>query len=227
MMDGQTFARGLAYGDDCPPIPYSIVLPERTPANLALLDREIARWQGIAGRHGEYARKRQVTVDVARRAEFAVATLSTIRMNLEIGVCCELLAVDPDERVLGALTYILVPPAGGVIPLLAIDPSNLAGSPTTVQYRGVGTALVAAASRRFLAAGVDQVVLHPLDDEARRFWLARGFQVCGRGSILCVRGAAAIEAMIDGCLTLPESALAGDLILCGLPRRVRDKLVAS
>jgi len=230
MFAGRPYGKGLAAQRDCPDIPYSLVEPSNLSTNLSLLGREIARWNDTFQEFQALASAGRLTADVVQRAEFGVDVLGIVQNNLQLGVCCLLLAVGPDDQVLGAMAYLIVPPTllngemQGTIALLAVDPRNMPGSPHATQLRGVGTALVAAASQRMIAVGADVVYLHPLDAEARRFWVARGFRRCGGGGLLCVRGVDAIAALIDGCLQSPEVPADGEFLLCGLPGRVRERL---
>jgi GNAT superfamily N-acetyltransferase len=220
MMNGTVYGRGLAADGSCPNIPYSIIAPTRTAANLAILDANGLRWTEEV----EALKERFATADVLYRADFAIATLGTLYANLEQGICCQLLAVAPDDLILGGIIYFLLPPDKGAISLLAIDPRNLAGSTTLPHYRGVGTALAAAACERMLAVGVERVNLHPLDTDAERFWKARGFKQCGAGHLLCVQGRVEIRNIIDNCFLQPEVPVEGDFLLCGIPKQVRDRL---
>ena len=222
-MQGTIYGKGLATTVDCPSLPYQIVAPTKTQGNLNALDANGLRWLTEA----EELKAHHATADVVYRAEFAVATIGTLYYNLANGICCNLLAVAPDDLVLGAIIYFILPPDRGAISLLAIDPRNLAGSTLSPHYRGVGTALVAVACERMLAVGVEQVNLHPLDSEAERFWRARGFLTCGAGHLLCLRGTAAIRSVVDTCFLNPETHVDGGFVLCGLPKAVRERLAAT
>ena len=219
---GIVYGRGLAADATCPSIPYSILAPTKTAANLSVVDANGLRWTAEV----DALKERHATADVVYRADFAIATLGTCYANLEQGICCQLLAVAPDDLILGAIIYFILPPDKGAISLLAIDPRNLAGSTLAPHYRGVGTALAAVACERMLASGVERVNLHPLDVEAERFWLGRGFKKCGAGHLLCVQGTAQIRAIIDNCFLQPEVPVEGEFLLCGIPKQVRERLQA-
>ena len=87
--------------------------------------------------------------------------------------------------------------------------------------------MLAAAVQRMIVAGVTNVALHPLDADAERFWKGRGFLSCGASHLLCVRGADALKKLVDVCNLIPDDAMGSDIVLCGLPRRVRERLVAG
>lgn len=206
-----------------------MVKPEKTLPNLSIMGRESARWKATARRFGGLANRRQIEPVVAHRAGFADEVLFAVSENLRLGLPTVLVAQSQDGRVLAAMVYIITPPgsiAGGEghIHLLAVDPENLTGSPGTKQVRGLGTAMVAAASRIFLKVGAGQVNIHPLDQQAAIFWSGRGFVGCGAGGLMCVRGRAAIEGLINGCVVNPDR---GDYILCGLPAQVERMRVPA
>lgn len=227
MWQGKVYGSGLATQTDCPPIAYRILQPDRTVENLHLFDQEVDRWAATHELYADLNREGTVTIDLVQRAEFGVDVLGILRSNLDLGVCCSLLAAAPDAKLLGAIGFFFTRPEEGVVALLAVDPRNMPGSPYNTQLRGVGTALVAATAQRMLATGVNVIYLHPLDSEALRFWTARGFQSCGAGSLLCVRGQEAMLSLIDGCLAQPERPADGAYLVCGLPRQVRERLSAQ
>lgn len=224
---GTVHGKGLAQQEGCLPLPYELITPTNAPSNLVQLAKEIARWQQEVDIYQLLVKDGKLTIDVQKRAQFGVDVLKNVESNLKIGVCCQILAADADGSILGAIIYNIVPPHEGSIGLLVVDPLHLAGVPYKPQLRGVGTSLVAAASRRMLEAGVDTVFLHPLDKEAERFWRGRGFITCGLGSLLCIRGRPAIEQLIGHCVATPEQASRNEIILCGLPATVRSRLLAS
>ena len=227
-MDGIVVGRGLASatGSACAPLPYTIVQPTREPANRVIIQAAITRWQGDVTRYASLARHGTVLPDVPARAEFAVDVLKAVDYHLEIGVCCHLLAVTIDNHVLGVMNYTDLSPTETSIGLLAVSPRNVPGSPDQPKYRGVGTAMVAALATLLVQNGYTTIYLHPLDDQARVFWSGRGFVPCGGGSLLCVRGKDRISSLVDGCLTREDNPGDGHIVLCGLPKRVRDKLLA-
>ncbi len=228
-MNGIVYARGLAQGTDCPDTPFSVVAPSNDPANRALFSRALLRWTATWTQYDDFARSGTLTKDVARHAHFAVEVLTTVRANVAAGVCCALVAVDPDENILGAMTYFVIPPHEATIGLLVVEPRNIPGSPTVVQYRGVGTTMVAAAAQRMVAAAVHAIFLHPLDPEARRFWIARGFvpSAPATPNLLVARGEDRIKALVDHCLLFPDNPAGHELLLCGLPKQVRERLLSG
>lgn len=213
-VSGSPLGHGVARSDAGRMVPYLITEPLKSAANLAVIAAEGARWRRLAEGYWRLALAGGLPVAVALRAAFADSALAVAAENIRLGVCCNVLAATPDGRVLGVMVYHLLSPSEGAIGLLAIDPASLAGAGAPEAVRGVGTALVAAASRRFLAAGVQTVYIHPFDQEAARFWAARGLVACGGGGIMCLRGRRAIEELLGTCATSPECA--GDCVICGL-----------
>jgi len=194
-----------------------MTIPDKTAANLKAIAGESTRWRATGQRYRERTMRGALDPKVTRRAQFAEEVLASIGEMVRLGACCSVIAETSEGRFVGALSYGMLPPHEAAINLLAIDPEHLTGSPGGEQLRGVGTAMVAATSREFLKAGTDTVFLHPLDEQAAKFWQGRGFGVCGR-NLLCVRGRKQIDALIDGCEHWPgcgESAY----VVCGLASR--------
>jgi len=224
MITGVTIGIGTAQTAAGLPTPYQIVTPEKTVANLAQLAAEGKRWREAIAEFERLALTAKLDPQVAKRARFAEEVLATVGNNVLLGVCCQLLVQDYASRVLGVATYGHWDSfeqgqrtRSGAINLQAIDPRHLAGTPGTQQLRGIGTAMTAAISRQMLARGVSAVYLHPLDQAAYEFWSRRGFGICGRGGLLCIRGRTGIEALIDGCHLQPDGPDRGDVVVCGRP----------
>jgi len=215
MIQGDITGQGVAASVSGPPVPYVLVRPVKTPANLSYLALEAKRWRSTVQRFRELATARQLPPESALRAQFAEEVLAAAAENLRLGAGQMLVAESCDGRLLGVMMYGLLSPREAVINLLAIDPEQHQGSPGTSQLRGTGTALVAGCSRDLLAKGVETIYLHPLDEQARVFWAGRGFAPCGWGGRLCVRGKDAIAKLIDGCVARPDN---GEYVVCGLPR---------
>lgn len=228
-ISGTIVGRGLAQpvGASCPAVPYRIIQPARTAANRTIVQGAITRWQGNVAAYAALTRKGTIPPDVPARAEFGVDVLKDVEQGLSIGVCCHLLAVTFDDRIIGAMSYTLLPPTEATLNLLAVDPRNVPGSPDQPKYRGVGTAMVAALAVRLVQNGYSTIFLHPLDSAAGTFWRGRGFETCGGGSLLCVCGKDKIMALVNGCLTQEDDPQGGHVVLCGLPKRVREKLLAE
>ena len=226
MLDGRILATGLAEQKDCAPSPYKIIDPTSTNNNLALVGLAIQRWTVESHDFAYLHRRGQLTIDVVDRADFAVQVLTIINTNLLIGVCCQVLAIDPDDNILAAGQFTYVPPTEATINFVAVEPRNIPSSPYVRQVRGLGTAIVANIARHMLKNQVTTVYLHPLDADARRFWIGRGFGQCGAGSLLCIRGVDKIQHLIDGCIRNPETP-DKDQLLCGLPARVRSRMLVA
>lgn len=223
-LTGAVYGHGLAQQQGCPALPYEIIAPTNERSTTAQVASEVGRWIRTVDEYRALQASGLLTIDVLNRAEFGVDVVSTVLLNLNLGVCCQLVAADADGSILGAIIYQVVPPRDGSINLLVVDPLHLKGSPYAPQLRGVGTSLVAGAAGRMLAAGVTSIHLHPLDKEAERFWRARGFATCGLGGLLCLRGESAIRSLIGNCVQTPECASTDGCLLCGLPRAARERL---
>lgn len=212
ILTGDIVGRGMAATAAGLMTAYTLVIPQKTVSNLDTLGKEAARWHQGAVRIMEMVGRGQLDRGVGPRAKFADEVLAAAAETVRRDACCVIFAQAYDGRVLGAMIYTIMTERQGSIHLLAIDPEHLAGTPGTAQLRGLGTALVAAVSRRFLEQGTETIIIHPLDQAAETFWRGRGFNYCGPN--FCVRGRAAIEALIDGCQLQPDH---GDGVVCGLP----------
>jgi hypothetical protein len=222
--------RGIAVGHGVAKNPcgggahFQIVKPYGTEAsgnrqdtewNLTEIEREQDRWG--ADSDAIYKALQQIDRGVASRAYFATICLKQVHDNVDAGICCALVAQADDGHIVGIMTYFVTPGVGAAIELLAIEPSNLAGTPGRCQLRGIGTAMVAALSRQALAANAFNVNLHPLDSQARQFWKGRGFSECDVG--LCVNGRPQVDALINGCDTEPDCPDRGQCVVCGEVRQ--------
>ena len=231
-ISGKILGRGLAQpvgraSRGCLPVPYQTISPANTGQNVTIVRLNISRWQATVNDYLDLAAMGQITPDVPVRAQFAVDVLRKIAGNLELGVCCSMIATTIDDRFLGAMNYTPMSPTESTIGLLAVDPRNVPGSPDEPKYRGVGTSMVATLADMLLNQGVTTIYLHPKDAQAATFWRARGFASCGGGGLLCARDADKIRAMIDGCLRGADNPLDNHVTLCGLPAIVRERLLAG
>ncbi len=218
MLTGTEVGRGTASSADYSnSATYIMIIPAKTTANIAEMAREGLAWQ----RQAEDLR-RTTPGRVAERAQFAEETLAIATDNLRLGIPTTIVAQASDSRILGAILFDVFTKGDkkgqGVLKLLAIEPKQLAGTPGNRQLRGIGTALTAAASRQLLAKGVQVIYIHPLDEEARRFWLGRGAELCGEVDLLCVRGVNKVNALINGCQLRPCDPGSGECLLCGSAR---------
>lgn len=215
MLTGDILGQGVADSASGLQVSYTIIAPQKTTANLAVLGKASARWKATHERFKTMADARQIDRAVAERAEFADQVLAIAAENLRIGVCCSIFCQGYDGKILGTMVYMFIQDGReGLINLLAVDPEHVAGSPGRGQLRGIGTAMVAVASRKFLERGVQQVNLHPLDSQAALFWTKRGFGACGAGGLMCVRGRQAIEGLIGQC-RVGERPDDGEIVICG------------
>jgi len=210
MIAGQVVGQGVAATAAGARVPFVMVEPANTLANLGEIGRESQRWHKTALRYVG-----ATSTDVAKRAQFADEVLALTGEQVRLGVSGFLIAQATDGRILGVTTYGSLNAREGTLNLVAIDPEHLAGSPGTAQLRGIGTSMVAAASQLMLARGVEVIYLHPFDQEAALFWSHRGFGYCGAGGLLCVRGRAAVEALRGRCELAPDCGDRNDCVVCG------------
>lgn len=215
---GKPLATGIAKpANGVSAIVYEIVHPASTPENLAHLVSETARWKQQAESF------QSLDAELARRARFGIEVMQSAATVMQLGACCLALAQDDAGSILAVASYGMFPP-DGYLHLQVIEPRHLAGSPGSAQLRGLGTALTASISRQMLKGGVETVYLHPLDSAAASFWTGRGFGVCGRGGLMCIRGREGVEKLIGGCIARPDLPDRGELICCGPPSAGRAAL---
>lgn len=224
MLTGRTLGYGVAVRPVGAPVVYTMIGPEKSLSNLATMGKEAARWKATAA---SYRTDRGLGADVARRATFADDVFATLAENLRVGLTDMVVAQGSDGQIIGLMNYGYPNPGEAMIYLLAVDPVNLSGTPGRGQLRGIGTGLVATASRIFLERDSQVVKIHPIDPAANTFWKARGFQVCGIGGELCIRGRQAIESLIGDCTTRPDKPDGGEVVICGLPQRVEAMRVPA
>jgi hypothetical protein len=224
ILTGRTLGYGVAVRPVGPPVVYTMIGPEKTLPNLETMGREAARWKATAA---SYRADTSLGADVARRATFADDVFATLAENLRIGLTDMVVAQASDGEIIGLMSYVYPSSDTAMVYLLAVDPVNLSGTPGRGQLRGIGTGLVATASRIFLEHGAQVVKIHPIDPAANTFWRARGFQVCGIGGELCIRGKQAIESLIGDCTTRPDKPDGGEVVICGLPQRVEAMRVPA
>lgn len=219
-LTGTPAGSGVAHS----PVPFSIIEPDRSAGNIAVMATEVARWKALAAQYRTLANEGKLKPEVAKRAQFTEEVLfSVAETNVRLGACCALVAQRDDGRILGVLTYGFLGSNEAAINLTAVDPEHLAGSPAVGKLRSIGTSLVAAASVRFLQRGIETVYLHPFDHEAATFWTKRGFGPCGRGGLMCIRGKAAIEALKGHC----EVSEDGGAVICGSAQQTAHVRVPS
>ena len=224
MLTGRILGYGVAVRPVGPPVVYTMIGPEKNLLNLETMGKEASRWKATAA---QYRRDTTIGADTARRASFADDAFATLAENLRVGLTDMVVAQGSDGQIIGLMNYGYPEPNTAMIYLLVVDPVNLSGTPGRGQLRGIGTGLVATASRIFLEHGSGQVNIHPLDDGAAAFWKGRGFQQCGVGNNLCIRGRQAIEALIGDCTTRPDKPDGGEVVICGLPQRVEAMRVPA
>jgi len=192
-----------------PAVSVVVTRPESTPEGVAVLNAEHLRWLGVQERFRDLVYRRRLPYEVARRAEFAATVMGIAAMNLRMNIPTILVAQAYDGRVLGVNIYALAGFKRAYLQYQAIDPVHVPDAPATPDQpalRGIGSALLAAFAQECLDGDVDEVQLHPLDENAYRFWRRRGFMVCGAGGLMCLRGRAAIEAFKAGCQTIGSGA---------------------
>lgn len=218
LLTGFVVGRGIASRADGSSIAYRIVVPDKSPQNLELINSESRRWQGLLQRFQDMACQGKLGLDVPRRAKFGTEVFSVLRQNLELRICCQLIVQSYDGQILGIATYQFMNDTEGGLNLLVIDPEHVAGSPGGGQLRGIGSALLAAVARAFLITKHTTMYIHPLDEQAAIFWRNRGFGTCGARGLMCVRSQDAIMRLRNICETMRDGVDGQDLLLCGLPR---------
>lgn len=217
MISGKVVGHGIASSVDGKTLmPYQIIKADSTPSNLAEMEREAQRWAEIAKRFWLLAGRLEIHSQVAVRATFTKDAFHTIILVLRAQGGNILVVQARDGKVLGVSQWNLMAAKEGMIHLQAIDPTHLPGSPGTGQVRGIGTALVAAASQDMLSQGVEAVWVKPFDEQAALFWSRRGFGVCGAGGLLCIRGQQEVRRLMGSCQVQPESVWDGEYIVCGV-----------
>lgn len=218
MLTGVTLGHGVARSPVGLIVPFSLIKPTKTIPNLVTLAAENKRWRDTV--KGFKGKSRAVLT----RAKFADDVLAAAIENVRLGAGDVIVAqaAGGAQEILGIATYIVEPSRReGYIGLVATAPEFVPGAQDPAkQIRGIGTSIVAAVSRDMLGRGVDSVFLHPKDVAASRFWAGRGFQVCGLGNLLCVRGRAAIDRLRGTCEVTPECPDQGDCLSCGGQRQV-------
>jgi len=217
-VQGYVVARGIATRPDHLSVPYRVVSPFYTPQNADIISKERDRWAQTLERFRTLERSRQIDYFVMKRAEFGVSVMSTVAENVRNKVCCEIILQDYQGRILGVATYGFLDAQEGALNLEVIDPEHLAGTPGTMQLRGIGTALVAVVARAMLITNHTTIYLHPLDDTAGQFWQSRGFRVCGGGGLMCIRGREGILKLRQSCESIPDCPSDGDCLICGFPK---------
>jgi len=213
MITGQVVGHGTAITAGGMRVGYRLIIPAKTPANMGVIATEAKRWRAAVERYQRLAIAGRLSGPVARRALFVEECLAHAGETLRTGKCCLIVAQDDTGRILGLTEYTVVGPIA-YLNLQAIDPEQLPGSPGAGQLRGIGTGLLAAASRDFLARNVQTVYVHPLDAEATKWWTQRGLGVCEGGS-LCIRGRVGIEALKGVCEVRPDCPDLADCLVCG------------
>ncbi len=217
---GKILGTGIARAPVGAPVVYEIIAPIYNLANLEVLAKETTRWQAEVTEFENLSRSGMLPVEVVKRAKFGTEVLATAAEFMRRGVCCVVIVQDDYGHLLAVATYASFGKEGHLNHQV-IEPRHLAGTPGTMQLRGIGTALTAAISRQMIKAGAETVYLHPFDPVAARFWMNRGFGVCGKGGLMCIRGKENIEKLIDGCILRPEDPSRGEILCVGRAAEVR------
>ncbi|MDP2663355.1 MAG: GNAT family N-acetyltransferase [Dehalococcoidia bacterium] len=217
MLTGKIVGMGVAQRPSGQGTDYQLIIPVKSTENLATIASEAKRWWTTVQEYDQLSGQGTLPREVYKRAKFAEEAMAVTGDNLRLGVCCLIVCQSLDGHILGVATWGWMNPQEGAINLQAIDPRHMAGTPGHDQYRGVGTALLAAVSRQILAAGGTALFLHPLDNKAAEFWHHRGFGACGGGGLMCIRGRSGIDTLIDGCKIRPDRPDGGEVIECGAP----------
>jgi len=217
---GKILGTGVARAPVGAPVVYEIIAPTYSIANLGVLAMETTRWQSELTQFENLFRSGTLPIEIVKRAKFGTEVLATVAEFMRLEVCCVVIVQDDYGNLLAVATYASFNKEGHLNHQV-IEPRHLAGSPGTGQLRGIGTALTAAISRQILKGGGETVYLHPFDPVAARFWMNRGFGVCGKGGLMCIRGKQNIEKLIDGCILRPEDPSRGEILCVGQTATVR------
>lgn len=200
-------------------LPFRMTIASDSPSTRAAFASEEIVWRSA---HMEFrARVMAHTLDFAvqQRALFATQVIGLARYFIEHSICCIGVVQAYDGRILGVVNYGYLGGDRLSINLQAIDPQHLPGSPNLYPLRGIGTALLAMVAEEAVRSKVTEIILHPLDSEAARFWEAKGFVTCGTGGLHCVRGTQAILALRTQCKALPLNTTGDEWLLCSPPVR--------
>ena len=217
MLTGKLMGHGVATNQRGDQVPYQLIEPARTRENFTEMAREMKRWSRIASLLRGYKPPFLGMDPIQTRASFGEDTIALTAEDVRLGQCCVLMAQAQDGRILGTVEYVVRPDQAG-IELLAVDPLNLPGVSGDKGLRGIGTGILAAISRRMLAAGSPRVTLIPFDREAKVFWRHRGFHDCNP-PVLCVDGHAEIERLIGSCEVAGDCPDKDECVVCGLETR--------
>ena len=156
-------------------VPVRLLRPDYSAANQTELVRTWLRWRtqakALEASHP----------DAAIHAAFAseVAWLAALRLRAFADEPREILIVavgDVGDEVLGLNTAYWVPDEQAwYMAVGTTRPADQPGNPNPDQVRGIGSAVVGALVGEMNAIVCAPVTLKPLDEEAHRFWAARGF----------------------------------------------------
>jgi hypothetical protein len=162
-------------------------------------------------------------MEIAQRALFTSEVLFFAALQLAGAIASGVMIAVHGADIVGVTLY-SIEGDEATLTWVAVAPQFLAGVPTPAgdQVRGIGTAMICAVSEQFERAGATSVRLTPLDEEAARFWVGRGFTPCDGGVELCVRGREQIAEMAAACVASPDDGAAGDLCICGTYESLRD-----
>lgn len=114
------------------------------------------------------------TPRTALRAQFAADTAFVAAKTLQAGKCC-VIAAYTSTAIVGIAVYRLYPDHSALIDLVSVMPDLQPGSPKA-NIRGIGTGLVCTIGAYLIEDNVHRVCLRPLDQDAKDFWLKRGFK---------------------------------------------------
>jgi len=216
MITGKIVGSGMAVSEDkVLHVSYIIIRAIKSPAALAEMRAGALRWKTKGQEFWSLVYQGKLQPQVAKRADFTEEVLRSCADALERGEGLVIVIQSKEGVILGCSQYNKTTEKQGFINLQAVSPDNLAGSPGKSQLRGTGTALVAAISQDFLARNFNEIWVKPFDEQAAIFWARRGFGVCGPGGLLCVRGRDKIMALRGTCVSVPDSPINGEYIVCG------------
>lgn len=154
-----------------------VITPNATPDNLRQFRAAADEWDRLGDTLDAAGQGRQ-----AIRAWFASDTVFEVGEWASARRCCFLVAVDATRGdILGATIY--SPDSGHWwIHQFTVSPDNQPGSANQDQVRGIGSTMLGVIADQVANdPGCVELNLFALDEDAARFWQARGFRSAGPG----------------------------------------------
>ena len=154
-------------------------------------------------------------IRIAQRAQFAANTAFQAAKVIRTSKAEIVAAYLPDHMV-GLSVYQIYPDKTALLNLVTVAPYLQPGNPEA-NIRGIGTGMICKVSQDLIENQVTQVCLKPLDDEAEKFWLNRGFEPQGREKLCVING---LEKLLQACEGRPDCPDQGDHCTIGNERQM-------